>query len=82
MKEIIKKRWNGYKQIIFYICTFGMLPLCYATFFSSISDKGYRNMMKGEFQYLMCFFAGLLLKEVIGATLEFRQKIVKKDHNN
>lgn len=39
-------------------------------------------MMKGEFQYLMCFFAGLLLKEVIGAILEFRQKIVKKDHNN
>ena len=50
--------------------------------FSSISDKGDRNMMEGEFQYLMCFFAGLLLKEVIGAILEFRQKIVKKDHNN
>ena len=57
--------------------------LCYATFFSSISDTGFRIMMKDGFKIIMPISVGSLLMEVIGAMLEFRQKSKKeKDDEN
>ena len=82
MKEIIKKRGNRYVQFISIFYTFFVFTLCYATFFSSISDAGLRIMMKNGFKIIMYISVGSLLMEVLGAILEFRQKIVKKDHNN
>ena len=80
MKEIIKKRWNRYVQFISIFYTFFVFTLCYATFFSSISDAGLRIMMKDGFKIIMYISVGSLLMEVIGAMLEFRQKLIfKKD---
>lgn len=80
MKEIIKKRWNRYKQLISIFYAFFIFMLCYATFFSSISDAGLRIMMKDGFKIIMYISVGSLLMEVIGAMLEFRQKLIfKKD---
>ncbi|MBQ3067838.1 MAG: hypothetical protein IJC97_02210 [Oscillospiraceae bacterium] len=83
MKEIIKKRWNRYKQFISIFYVFFTFMLCYATFFSSISDTGFRIMMKDGFKIIMPISVGSLLMEVIGAMLEFRQKSKKeKDDEN
>ena len=41
MKEIIKKRWNRYKQTISMFSIIFILAACCITFFMSLSDAGY-----------------------------------------
>lgn len=70
-----KKRVNRYTQFISIFYAFFIFMLCYATFFSSISDADLRVMMKDGLKIIMVISVGSLLKEVIGAMLEFRQEL-------
>lgn len=74
MKEIIKKRVNRHAQFISIFYAFFIFVLCYATFFSSISDSGLRVMIKYGLPIIVFISVGSLLTEVVGAILEFRQE--------
>ena len=51
-------------------------------FFMSLSDAEFRSLIDREAKLILFILIGRFFIEVIGAMLEFRQKIVKKDHNN
>ena len=82
MKEIIKKRWNRYKQLISIFSIIFTVGVCCVMFFMSLSDAGFRSLIDREAKLILFILIGRFFIEVIGAMLEFRQKIVKKDHNN
>lgn len=78
MKDIIKKRWDRYKQTLYMfsiIFTFGVF---YATFFMFISDTRFHSLIKSESRFILFIFVGRFFIEMIGAVLEFRQKSKKE----
>ena len=66
-------------ESIFSVC-FTFL-LCYATFFLSISDAGFRIMLKDICKTILIISIGRLLVETIGAVLEFRRKSKQEKDN-
>jgi len=77
MKEIIKRRWNRYKQIIFMYSVIFTVAVCCVTFFMPFSDAGFRSCIDHSARFILFMLVSNFLIETIGAILEFRQMKTK-----